>query len=177
MSYLFELENELSGLLLFSSGPKHYSEKEEYSEVYDKFPHAYYDPTGLEKLKRVKELKDKILSVKRELNLNQEVELYVTVNNNTFPKKANDIVEHYNESYAEYKLVKEDSDLKNKNLVLNQNVINGNLSEVDDIYNIRKNHLLSSNNKNNLEGKLKHELKNHHTQIKNQIIEYLKKKN
>jgi hypothetical protein len=74
--------------------------------------------------KRIWELKDK-------LKLDHEIKLFITVNNRTFPRHSDDLVKRYNESYAIY----------NQNYKPNKNLINGNFTNIDDVYNIRKNML------------------------------------
>jgi len=85
---------------------------------------------------RVKTLNNRIWELKDKLKLDHEIKIFVTINNRTFPRHSDDIVKRYNESYAIY----------NKNYKPNENLINGNFTNIDDVYNIRKNMLHNRNN-------------------------------
>jgi hypothetical protein len=138
-AYLAELEKEVYHLLIFDDEPKFVKSDDKKFAVNAKYPYAYYDTTKFDKSLRIKELKNKIIDVKKEIGIkNQEVDFFITVKNSTYPLNPDDIVTHYNESFTEvkYNNPKQDS-------------INGNFTHLEDIYNIRKIHLIKDEKKNN----------------------------
>jgi hypothetical protein len=101
-------------------------------------------------MNKINSLNKRIWQLKDKLKLDHEIKLFVTVNNRTFPRHSDDLVKRYNESYAIY----------NQNYKPNKNLINGNYTNIDDVYNIRKNML---QNKDNI-------LKSSLSSINNQLI-------
>ena len=89
----------------------------------------------MDKIIQVNILNKRIWELKDKLKLDHEIKIFVNVNNRTFPRHSDDIVKRYNESYAVY----------NKNYKPNENLINGNFTNIDDVYNIRKNLLHDRN--------------------------------
>jgi len=136
---LAELEKEAYKLVLFIEEPKFYSTQFPYT-VNDRDPYPYKDPTKLDKILRLRELKEKIDSVKKKLgiSISEKLEFYVNVKNNTFPRHSDDLLNHYNQSYSQ----NFNTFPKKRNLLFNANS-----SRVDDVYNLRKLHLYPKNYK------------------------------
>lgn len=148
--YLIELEKQLTNILLFTHEPKN-------STLNYQYPFSYYDPTAEEKIIKVKKLKEKIQKIKKALNLSSDVDFFITIKNNTFPQHSGDILNHYNESYS----------IVNKN-VGEPKILNGNFTQLDDVYNIRKVHLSKAEKKDpyNI-------FKNLNVGYHNQILDYI----
>ena len=126
---LLELDTQLAHLLLFSDEPKFLNKDSKHQKVYSKFPLAYYDPTQEETTRRIRELRDKILDIKKELRMKLEVHFDVEVNNKTYPNNPDEVIEHFQDSFVNY-----------RNISDKENVINGNFTKIHDLYNIRKAH-------------------------------------
>jgi len=126
---LLELDTQLAHLLLFSDEPKFLNKDNKHQKVYSKFPLAYYDPTQEETTRRIRELRDKILDIKKELRMKLEVHFDVEVNNKTYPKNPDEVIEHFQDSFVNY-----------RNISDKENVINGNFTKIHDLYNIRQAH-------------------------------------
>lgn len=126
---LNEAEKELSNLLLFSSEPKNLHS----SSVNNKYALPYYDPTKLHKENQMMDLKHRIVDLRKTLHLNEDINLYVVVNNSTFPKTSDELVKNYRKSYSNVHKYE-----------------NGNFSNIDDIYDFRKHVLENHQNEMNL---------------------------
>jgi hypothetical protein len=127
---LLEAEMELSNLLMFNEGPKftfNYTVKDNYAL-------PYYDPTYEDKVIRIRELKNQILHLREKLGIKtKDVGFYVEVKNTTFPKHSDDMMVNYNKTY--YHLKQNVTDTKSM-------FENGNITDIDDLYNIRDHHLI-----------------------------------
>jgi len=121
---------------LFSDEPKYLNKDSHNQKVYDKFPLAYYDPTQEETSRRIKQLRDKILEIKKELHMKPEIHYDITIQNKTFPISAEDVVNHYEESFINYK----------NDSIKHSNVINGNYTNLHDVYKLRKAHSFEHKN-------------------------------
>ena len=136
---LNELDRQLAHLLLFSDEPKFLNKDQAHQQVYDKFPLAYYDPTQEETMRRITELKNKILLIKHELGMREEVHYDVVVQNSTFPIGADDILDHIQDSYVNYSN-------ENETRLHNNTVINGNYTRINEVYLARKAHSFGHKN-------------------------------
>lgn len=142
---LIEYEKQLTNLMLFINEPK----LKPGEKVNDKYVEPYYDPTYLNKQILIGELKKKIFRIKEKLNLPLEdnLNLYVEVNNSTFPFHSDDLAKNINKSYSylSEKYSANNTFFKNvSNSTLEK--INGNLTDVLSIYDLRSLHLKNQTN-------------------------------
>ena len=136
---LSEYEKELYKLLLFVDEPKYLKEEDKKLTVNDRYPFAYYNPTKGDKIKRAENLKKKIMQIKTKLGMDPSVEFHITVNNSTFPHNSEDLLNHYEESYSMGKMQ------INKKTENKEQVINGNFTDLNVIYGIRKTQIMKRN--------------------------------
>lgn len=126
---LVEAEMELSNLLMFNDGPKftfNYTVKDNYAL-------PYYDPTYEDKLIKIRDLKNHILELRERLGFkSRDVGFYIEVKNTTFPKHSDDMMNNFNKT--NYHLKQNVTDTKSM-------FENGNITDIDDLYNIRDLHL------------------------------------
>jgi hypothetical protein len=157
-SILEELEKELYQLMLFDEQPKYANEE----EVNSKYHHAYYDPTTIDRKNRIKKLKQKIIALKEKLGLSKEVGFVIEVKNSTFPHTSSEVLDYYENRHTD---------------MLDHSVhsekINGDYSNLDDVYEKRQAHLKSNDDNHKQTSKFL-SLK---LPYNNQILEYIRKKN
>jgi hypothetical protein len=122
---LIESQMQLSNLLLFSNEPKFAFN----NTVKDNYALPYYDTTYEDKIMKINDLRKRIIEIRKLLNISDDnVEIFVRVENTTFPHKADDIMHHLNESYYHLQENVNQSDYK---------VINANLTSLDKVYDLR----------------------------------------
>ena len=164
-SHLEELEKELYQLMLFEAQPKYANQE----EVNSKYHHAYYDPTILDRNNRIKILKQKIVALKERLGLSKEVGFVVEVKNSTFPHSSSEVLDHY-ENHHKEKLRQSHGSEK----------INGEYTNLDDIYEKRQAHFKRNhhdNHDNHYHSKQTGEFLSLKLPYNNQILEFIRKKN
>ncbi len=158
-SILEELEKELYQLILFEEQPKYVNQE----EVNSKYHHAYYDPTKHDRNIRIKILKDKIVNLKQKLGLTTEVGFVVEVKNSTFPHSSSEVLDYYENNHTE----------KLHRSYAHREKLNGEFSNVDDIYEKRQEHLKNNHHHSKQTG----ELLSLKLPYNNQILEFIRKKN
>jgi len=129
---LLESENQLSNMILFTNEPKNINNM----TIKDNYALPYYDSSYEDKLIRINEIRKRILEIRHHLKINdQDVRLFVQVQNNTFPQHANDILEHLHESYYHI-----EENLNSTDIFDN----NGNIKVFEETSKISDNHLKNS---------------------------------
>ena len=95
MKDLIEYEKQLRNLILFIDQPKGYGK----NSVKENYVIPYYDTTYLDRNIRISKLKDKIIKIREKLGLDNQIDMFVIVNNNTIPNSPNEVYNHLNEGF------------------------------------------------------------------------------